>query len=222
VPSVAHNLVTAARSRVPGAEHAGITSKRSGKFSTLAATDPVVERMDAIQYELESGPGVDATGDDSVVNSPDVRADERWPQFGVEAAATTGVLSVLSIRLSIETGNDASAALNLYSTETAAFDETSEAIGLLVAAQGALAIARASAHEKVDNLLIALKTSREIGMAMGVLMQSLKLGRDEAFDLLRIVSQRTHRKLADIAVEVADTGALPSLSVKRPSRRHSE
>ena len=56
--------------------------------------------------------------------------------------------------------------------------------------------------------MIALKSSREIGIAMGVVMASNKVTRDQAFDLLRIVSQRTHRKLADIAVDVADTGTL--------------
>ena len=36
-----------------------------------------------------------------------------------------------------------------------------------------------------------------------------QLTRDQAFDLLRLASQRTNRKLADIAREVAETGADP-------------
>jgi AmiR/NasT family two-component response regulator len=51
-------------------------------------------------------------------------------------------------------------------------------------------------------------TNREIGIAMGVLMNAHKITRQQAFDLLRIVSQHTHRKLYEIARDVADTGAL--------------
>jgi hypothetical protein len=39
-------------------------------------------------------------------------------------------------------------------------------------------------------------------------MSQHKITRQQAFDLLRISSQHTHRRLADIAVDVADTGTL--------------
>ena len=54
-----------------------------------------------------------------------------------------------------------------------------------------------------------MKNSRDIGCAMGVLMATHKVTREQAFDLLRMASQHAHRKLADIAAEVADTGTLP-------------
>jgi hypothetical protein len=41
---------------------------------------------------------------------------------------------------------------------------------------------------------------------MGVLMNRHKISRSQAFDLLRVASQNTNRKLADIAFDVADTG----------------
>jgi AmiR/NasT family two-component response regulator len=43
---------------------------------------------------------------------------------------------------------------------------------------------------------------------MGVLMANHKITRQEAFDLLRIASQRSNRKLRHIATQVADTGTL--------------
>jgi len=43
---------------------------------------------------------------------------------------------------------------------------------------------------------------------MGVLMATYKVTRDEAFDLLRITSQRSNRKLVDIAAEVNRAGGL--------------
>jgi AmiR/NasT family two-component response regulator len=49
-------------------------------------------------------------------------------------------------------------------------------------------------------------------MAMGILMSQHRITRVQAFDLLRIVSQRSNRKLSQIAVEVGDTGILEGLA----------
>jgi ANTAR domain len=45
-------------------------------------------------------------------------------------------------------------------------------------------------------------------MAMGVVMATYKLTREQALDLLRISSQRSNRRLVEIAAEVVDTGVL--------------
>ena len=62
---------------------------------------------------------------------------------------------------------------------------------------------------RIENLEIALRTSRRIGVAIGVLMGQHGWTEDEAFAALRSASQRRHRKLRDIAEEVALTGDLP-------------
>lgn len=46
---------------------------------------------------------------------------------------------------------------------------------------------------------------------MGILMTRYRVTRDQAFDLLRITSQRSNRKLRDIAAEVGDTGILADM-----------
>jgi AmiR/NasT family two-component response regulator len=60
----------------------------------------------------------------------------------------------------------------------------------------------------VANLIKAQASNREIGMAMGVLMSRHRLTQAQAFDLLRMASQHTHRKLREIAAEVVETGML--------------
>jgi ANTAR domain-containing protein/GAF domain-containing protein len=212
--SVLRLLTSRAVELVPGAEHAGITRGRDGRFETVAATDALVGAVDAIQYELRSGPCVDAILESTVFSAPDLRTDHRWPEFGARAA-DLGVLSMLSFRLFTENNPDLNAGLNLYATGPSAFDETSESVGMLFATHGALAVAGAAAQEKADNLVIALQNSREIGVAMGVLMTRHQTTREEAFNLLRIASQRMHRKLADVAAEVADTGTLPAPADRR-------
>jgi signal transduction histidine kinase/DNA-binding response OmpR family regulator len=67
----------------------------------------------------------------------------------------------------------------------------------------------AQAQEKAGHLQTALSTNRTIGMAVGVVMSSYRLPSDRAFDLLRVHSNNTNRKLRDVAEEVVLTGELP-------------
>lgn len=208
--AVMEALTQLAVQRVDGADYAGVTVGRAGaSFKTVAATDDHVRTIDAIQYELGSGPCVDAVLAQTIYNSADLRSDQRWPEFGRLAVERTGIVSMLSSRFYVEADGAVIAALNLYSHRVGAFDQRSEATIHLLATHGALAVAKVTAEEKSRNLMRALETSREIGTAMGILMAREKITREQAFDLLRIASQRTHRKLAAIAAEVADTGALP-------------
>jgi len=69
------------------------------------------------------------------------------------------------------------------------------------------------------NLEIALASNREIGTAIGVLMSLRKVTRDRAFDMLRDASQRTNRKLRDIALDVIETGTVAT--PVRPGSRAS-
>ena len=92
----------------------------------------------------------------------------------------------------------------------------------ILATHAALAIAGATARARASNLSKALDSNREIGVAMGVLMAQHKITREQAFGLLRLASQNSNRKLADIAAEVADTGVLaggpgPPQAERRPA-----
>jgi hypothetical protein len=72
----------------------------------------------------------------------------------------------------------------------------------------------AAERNTAANLHTALVSNREIGKAIGILMWSYKLTDDQAFDLLRGVSQHTHRKLRDVASDVCTTGTLDVPRVK--------
>jgi hypothetical protein len=216
-------VTTIAVEAVPGADYAGVTVGRKGDtFATVAATAELVNVVDQIQYDLGSGPCVDAIVEDTTFRATDLRTDQRWPEFGQRAVAKAGIVSMLSLRLYLETDSGTIAGLNMYSHHPDAFDESSEAIAVLLATHGALAVGKAAAQAKAANLLVALKNSREIGVAMGILMAYHHLTRDQAFDVLRITSQHTHRKLSDIATQLADTGALPEVPTTRPSARATD
>ncbi len=74
-----------------------------------------------------------------------------------------------------------------------------------------LARALAAERERTANLQIALATNREIGMAMGIVMQRSGCKPDDAFATLRRASQDTNRKLRDVAADIVLTGEVPGL-----------
>ena len=60
--------------------------------------------------------------------------------------------------------------------------------------------------ELADHLLLALRSSRLIGAAIGIVMASWKVSEVTAFEMLRVASQRANRKLRILADEVVQTG----------------
>ena len=66
-------------------------------------------------------------------------------------------------------------------------------------------------EEHAAHLGQALRTSRKIGAAVGIVMAGLGVGESEAFDILSRVSQDTNRKLSEIAHEVVDQGTAEAL-----------
>lgn len=193
---------------VPRAEAAGITCVSSSGFESVAATNELAERVDQIQFDLRSGPCVDAAVQETVYRTDDLRSDPRWPEFGRRASEETGVLSMLSYRLFFEDDDDLAAALNLYSTKPDAFDDTAQMAGLAASTFGAELITSRRRRAEIGHLERALASNREIGAAIGVLMAQHRVTREQAFDLLRMASQNSHRKLVEIARDVVDTGTL--------------
>jgi GAF domain-containing protein len=199
-------LVEVAVAIIPGCHHAGVTVVRRGRLETPAATDPVPAAVDAVQYETGQGPCLSAIREHAVFRTGDLALDDRWPDFAGPAVTRTGVRSVLAFRLFTE--EDTLGALNLYSRERDAFDDDAVPVGTVLAAHAALAFARAREREQISGLEQALSSNRAIGMAIGILMATHGIGDGEAFDLLRVASQRSNRRLRDIADEVVRTRAL--------------
>jgi AmiR/NasT family two-component response regulator len=102
------------------------------------------------------------------------------------------------------------AALNLFADEAGAFDDEDIELGGVLASHASTLLALAEAEETATNLRAALQHSRDIGAAVGILMALRRTTREEAFGLLRVASQHTHRKLHELALEVVETGALPA------------
>jgi hypothetical protein len=66
----------------------------------------------------------------------------------------------------------------------------------------------AAAQNQVTNLEIALGSNRDIGTAVGILMNAHLVTQEQAFGMLRTASQHGHRKLREVANEVIFTGSI--------------
>ena len=96
-------------------------------------------------------------------------------------------------------------------------------IGTLILAQATMlasfasvTLAAVARGEVASTLRRGLESNREIGVAMGIIMARHQVTQDQAFALLRLVSQESNRKVVDIAAQIATTGELPQLQGRRP------
>lgn len=208
--SLLERIAHAAVADIPGAKYAGLTLIDGNHLETEAATDPIVERIDRVQYEAGEGPCVQSTLEQKTVRSDDLRSETRWPLFA-SRAVELGIASMLSMQLSVE--GDKMGALNLYATEPDAFDREDENIGMLLAAHAAVAMA---AGRREAHLQVAVESRDIIGQAKGILMERHKINANEAFDLLVFASQTLHRKLRDVARDLAETGEIGGRVSRNP------
>ena len=203
-----HELVRIAVAHVPGAGSASLTLRRGTRLTTEAASDEVARQADRLQLESGGGPGADAGFHESVYVTGDVGSDARWPGWGRAVRHELGVASVLWQRFTLLGEPAVVAALTMYSERPDAFDERAAGMGLVLASHGSLLVTATLARSRANNLLQGLESNREIGVAMGILMHRHRLDRQQAFAVLRVASQDSNRKLAEVAREVADTGML--------------
>jgi uncharacterized membrane protein len=75
-----------------------------------------------------------------------------------------------------------------------------------------------SLQQEIVQLRQALESNRDIGAATGIIMSRFRLTRDQAFDALRMVSQRQHRKLREVADDVLTTGTLDTAALQDRAR----
>jgi GAF domain-containing protein len=180
---------------------------RRHEVKTLAATDNVATASDRLQGELGEGPCFDAFEQKQrVYRIADLRlAGDRWTQF-VSIAQQLGIGSMMAFLLYTD-GRENLGALNLYASRPGAFTERSERAGWLLASHAAVALAAA---RQVENLNLALQTSRHIGEAIGILMSRYRLDEEQAFRRIVRYSQSHNTKVRDVAELINQTGDLPT------------
>ncbi len=186
-------VTAAAVDLVDGVDYADVMLREAGGFRSLAPTAPLVSDLDQVQMHHQQGPCLEAAQADSVVRSPDLRREQRWPEF-VAAAIAAGVYSTLSFQL--YTHHQGSGALNLLSTRAHAFDVRAETTLAMLATHAAITLIAADRDTQFRS---ALASRDIIGQAKGIIMERYKLDAGRAFALLTKLSQDSNTPLRLVA-----------------------
>ncbi|MCW2541481.1 MAG: hypothetical protein JWN95_3206 [Frankiales bacterium] len=209
-PLHAARVVQFAAQAVPGSEHAALTLIKGNQPPvTAAGSSELPFRVDAIQYDTKQGPCLEALLEGDICRADDLATDPQWPRFAARAVRETGVRAMFSVRLFLDASQRG--ALNFYAMRPNAFSDLDVAIGSIFAAYASMALTSSMHQQRATHLQIAVESNRQIGIAIGILMARKLLTADQAFGELRFASQHLHRKLRDIAAEVATTGELPAV-----------
>jgi GAF domain-containing protein len=209
--STLRRIAELARQSVPGAIEVSMTMLDGGRPTTSVFTGELASYLDERQYESGFGPCIEAALTGATITIPDTSASAVHPDFA-RTAFRHGVTHTLSVGLPLE--HRTIGALNVYGAGGGPFDPA--AVQLLTAFAGYAAVAAANAdiHASTEtlarNLERALDSRAVIDQAKGVLMARHGITPAAAFDLLSEQSQRSNRKLREIAEElVAGTQRRP-------------
>jgi len=204
--------VALATELISNCHYAGISMvHRNRTIDTTAATHDLVNRGDELQYTLGEGPCLDAIWHYDTVISANLAEEDRWTKWAPCVAAELNIRSMLALRLF--TSTELVGALNLYSKDIDAFDEDDAYTGTYLAAQVAVAVAET---RQIDSLRIGALNRTVIGQAQGILMERYRIDADQAFNVLRRVSQDNNIKLILVADELVRTRRTPGIRTQVP------
>ncbi len=201
-------VAATAERTIDGCHAASVSMLDSRGFVTKACTDEVARRGDLIQYEVGEGPCLSAATEQSVVYTPQMREDGRWPVSASRLVDELGVGSMLSARLSFEDHRSHTlGSINLYSMRENAFGEQDQILAVLLASLTSVV----AHHARVrTNLEEGLLSRQIIGEAVGIVRAQHAASSEEAFRLLVTASNRMNVKLRIIAEQLVE-GRLPYL-----------
>ena len=197
-------VVLVATEIIHGCDLVGISIVHSSGIDTPVGSDEKLKRIDELQFVLKEGPCFDALHLHEIVHSRDLANDQRWPRWGPLVVKELGVASIVSYRLF--TTEDTLGAMNLYSVTPDAFDADDIDNGHALAAHVGVALA---ASQNAEHLEMAITNRTVIGRAEGILMERYGVSPDQAFAVLRRVSQHRNVKLNRVAEQLVRTRETP-------------
>ena len=198
-----------------------VTLRRDHHPVTVASSDARADQVDEVQYQHDEGPCLTSIATGEIVHVEDLVDEDRWGEYRPRALAH-GVRSSLSLPLG--TGGSVVGALNIYAGSRHAFSDLdrhhAEQYAAEVSRALALAVRITELTEMSAQLEEALASRAVIDQALGVIMGGRRCTADEAFAVLRTVSQNSNVKLRDVAAGmVATVSGRPAPSTARFSPR---
>ena len=204
--AAAAQLALAARDLIDSAAGAGVSLiDETGRRTSTAATDTLVETADTAQYELGLGPCLSAWATESVQRLEDTAADTLWPEWS-RTAAGAGIASVLSAPVLYR--DNCLGAMKIYATAGNAFSARAEQQLVLLASAAGTLLGAAQGSDTPQRLSASLQqaiTNRTaVETATGMLMERHATDHETARRMLIGASQAQGRPLAQIARRVVE------------------
>ena len=189
-----------------------------GHLPTATAADEVSIRLDGtlrvslaggqaeaaeqLQVELGEGPTLAASSGSEVVWA-EPAGTSAWPRWSA-AVAGLGVRGAVAVPLVPELGP--AGALTLYVLDAATVGPEQLEAARTAGALLSLCLGHA---RRAQHLREAMENRTVIGQAQGLLMERYTVDADDAFAVLRRLSNTSHRPLFEVAEELIDTRLLP-------------
>ncbi|MBS9373634.1 GAF and ANTAR domain-containing protein [Rhodococcus sp. B50] len=204
VTTVLELITSLAKDTLPGTDGSGITLvDEASNRSTSAATGPMVEHLDALQYELGDGPCLAAIRNAEPVRVDNLEEEERWPEWS-RRAVELGMASSLSVPL--QYAGKTMGALKVYSVRPRAYSSDSEDILGRFADQAAILLANmhtlSEAEALNERLLRALRDRDMIATAKGIVMLRENLDAGRAVQRLLELSLQRRIAVREVAAEI--------------------
>lgn len=191
---------------IEGTDECSVSLAKGKNIKTVAATGAICHVINGLQIETGEGPCLSSIEEQTAFYIPDMSKDETWPSFSDLAAETTGISSLLAYVLQV--GEGSLGAMNFMTSEVDAFDDQDIAAGALFAAQASVALANALTdqqhEEKVEQLEEGIRTRQVIGEAVGIVMATRQVTAQDAFEILKRISQHTNIKLKEVAAGLVE------------------
>lgn len=204
VDNAVQHLSRAVKDSIPGTLGAGVSIfDPHARPVSSGSTDSVVERADALQYELVQGPCLTAWAMQESILIPDVATEARWPNWSA-AVVDLPIRSVISTPL-IANGQ-ALGAMKIYAATPGAFEDATTALMELFASPAATLLSHiqtAETPERISESLQSALYSRDlINRACGILMERRTLTEDAALQHLMRRARATRSTLRQVSATV--------------------
>jgi GAF domain-containing protein len=167
---------------------------------------------------VQEGPCITAALERRTVRSGSLGGEKMWPRFGPRVGRL-GVHSALSLPLLLP--DRVVGAINVYAHGKGVFDEHAAELGELFAKPAAVAVHNAQILADALSLTVQLQTALStrpvIDQAIGVVRGRTGRSVEDAFAHLRAISQKEHRKLADVAQQIVDEAVRRARAQHKPT-----
>ena len=200
-----------AKRAVPGVAEASVSLVVDDRATSAAFTGALARDLDESQYGRGYGPCLEAAVGQEIREIVDAREEPRWPEYA-RSAVDRGSLSSMSVPVPVRP--TIHGGLNLYRVEAGGFDDEAKDVARVFASYAAVAVQNMqlyeSTRELAENLDSAMRSRAVIEQAKGIVMGQRRCNAAEAFDILAAASQRSNRKLRDIAQAIVDGVGSPA------------